>query len=36
MALQTGRLWGRAVAVIAACFLLLVIVVLRQIAKVFS
>ncbi len=36
MALQTGKLWGRAVGVVAACFLLLVIVVLRQIAEIFS
>jgi hypothetical protein len=36
MALATGKLWGRAVAVVAGCFLVFVIVVIREISKVIS
>lgn len=36
MALATGRVWGRAVAVVVGCFLVLVLAVLREIAKVIT
>ena len=36
MALATGRVGGRALAVVAGCFLVLVLAVLREIAKVIT
>ena len=36
MALATGRVWGRAVAVVAGFFLVLVLAVLREIVRVIT
>ncbi len=36
MALATGRVWGRALEVVAGCLLVLVLAVLREIGKVIT